>query len=208
MTLADRLQRMYEKHRAELPEYAWASERDRWAELVFCLLSRLREEELEATRAAVDLLNLLGLLRVEVLAGLSGEDASILQRVLRSHGFSPAQASRAAEVLAAVAARTQQEYDGKLQRVLRKHGELLRRELSAAFTACGLEQTELDHAVSQWLQNAVNLPISLENDAVKAFCKSQRVRLDQLLEAADALDVNVALVDDLLAVAQPPRRRG
>jgi len=207
MNLVERLQRIYEKHEPELPEYGWASERDRWAELIFCLLSRVRVDELPATRAAVDLLNLLGLLEVKVLAGLTREDASILDRVLRSHGYSAAQATRGAEVLTAVAQRTQQEFEGKLQRALRRHGELLRQELSSAFASCGLQPTELDYAVSQWLQNAASLPISLESEAVKTFCRSHRVGLDKLIQAADALDLNVALVDDLLALDQPAQRR-
>jgi hypothetical protein len=207
MHLTDRLKQIYEKHQDELPEYGWASERDRWAELMFCLLCRVRDDELDATRAAVDLLNLLGLLDVNVLAALSGQDAAILDRVLRSNGFSAAQASRGADVLKAVAARTRKDFHGKLQRVLRKHGELLRQELSGAFASCGLKRPDIDYAVSQWLQNAASLPISLESNAVKAFCKSNRVGMDQLLNAADALDVNVALVDDLLALDQSTRRR-
>jgi len=200
--LVRRLQSVFERHQDELPEYGWASEGDRWAELVFCLLCQVRNEEPEATRAAVDLLNLLGLLDVPVLARMEGEDAAILKRVLRSHGFTAADAARGEALLRAIAQRTTRRFQGKVQRVLRKHGERMRQEFTRAFAGAGLSETALEYALSQWLQNALSLPISLENDAVRAFCKAQRVRLADLVECADALDINMALVDDLIALDQ------
>ena len=207
MTLTEQLTRIVKEHGASLPEYAWASEHDRWTELIFCVISRVRSDELESTRTAVDLLSLLGLLDVSVLSNLNGEDASIVKRVLRAQGFTAAQAEQAIAVMKAVAARTRSAYRGKMQRVLRKHAERLRDELTKTFQKCGLKQSDVQYAVSEWLQNAASLPVSLETAAIKDFCKTNRVRLSQLLDAADSLDLNVALVDDVIGIAQDAKRR-
>jgi hypothetical protein len=200
--IADELAQVYRKHQAELPEYGWASEGDRWAELVFCLVCRIRLDDLEATRACVDVLNMLGLLEPRVLATLDPDDAAMLNRVLQSHGFSVAEARKTIKVLQAVGLQTGKLFNGKIQRLLRNHGEKLRSEIARAFAGSGLSSRDLNHAATLWLQNALSVPLSLESDAVKAFCKSNGASLPELVDAADELNINMALIDDLLALEQ------
>jgi hypothetical protein len=64
----------------------------------------------------------------------------------------------------------------------------------------GVEEPQLQYAVSHWLQNAVSLPVSLEHPAVIAFRSEFGLDAKGLEDVVDALDINLAVVDDVLSI--------
>jgi hypothetical protein len=205
MDLKTQLQELFEKNESDLGAYAWMYETDRCAELIFCLLNQYNPQHTEATRMAVSSIQYLGLLEIDKLALLEApgnEDVVVLTYILQQHGFSRESAHHAVRLLAQVAKVMQRDYGGKVQRYLRRQGEIMRDELVKAFGGESLTTEQLRYAISHWLQNALSLPISLEHQAVTEFCKKNGVALEDLLRAADELNLNIALVDDLLEIDQ------
>lgn len=201
MELKAQLQQLYEQHEFDLATYAWASEDDRWAELVFCLLLQCSEQEPELTRSAVAVLQSLFLIDVGKMLHLSEtthEIRVIYAYVLRQHGFSSDDVDLACSLLAHVANIVQHNYGGKIQRYLRRHGEVMRDELVSAFDSTSLDKSRMAYAISHWLQNVLSLPISLQHNAVVEFCQKSDVTPQDLWQAADELGINLAVIDDLL----------
>ena len=201
MDLKTQLQKLFEKHESDIGAYAWMYETDRWAELIFCLLNQYNLQDAEATRMTVNSLQYLGLLEIDKLAALEtiGDDhAVVLTYILKQHGFSEKDVPRAVRLLCQVASVIKKGYDGKIQRYLRRQGEVMRDELVNAFGHESLSTEQLRYAISHWLQNALSLPVSLEHQAVREFCSKNGVTLEDLLRTADELNLNIALVDDLL----------
>lgn len=207
MSLSNKLRQVFDEHGDRLPAYAWASEATRWTELVFCLLRQCVKGNSNGAREATDILAGMGLLDVNTLATLANDDARFFAQILIRCGFSNTEAKRGIGVLTSVATSVKANYSGKIQRLLRKHGEKLRDEMTATFREAGLARAELKYAVTHWLQNALSMPISLESDAVRRFCVENRVTVSQLVETADTLDVNVSLIDDLLEM-MPEKKKG
>ncbi len=211
MDLKTQLQALFEKYESDIGAYAWMYETDRWAELIFCLLNQYNQRNTDSTRMAVSTLQYLGLLESEKLAVLEipcNEDVVIVTYVLRKHGFSEEDIQRAVKLLAQVAKMIQKDYEGKIQRYLRHHGQVIRDELVNAFSGESLTTEQLRYAISHWLQNVLSLPVSLEHQAVIEFCNRNGVTLEDLMWASDELNLNTALVDDLLELDQSnnPRR--
>jgi len=130
------------------------------------------------------------------------ENRVMFAYVLRQHGFSNNDVERACRLLAHVAEVVQHNYGGKIQRYLRRHGEVMRDELLSAFNGTSLDKSQMAYAISHWLQNVLSLPISLQSDAVLEFCHNNNVNPQDLWKAADELNLNIALVDDLLEIDQ------
>jgi hypothetical protein len=61
-----------------------------------------------------------------------------------------------------------------------------------------MDQEQVRYAFTLWLQNVLNMPLSLQSRAVETFTNAIGLTSGQLFHAADEMDVNVALVDDLL----------
>ena len=187
---------------ADLAGLPWLSEHDRWTELVFCLLDECTAQGSDVVRALVATLDYLGLTRAAVLSGLGdgqGERRAVVEYVLAAHGFTPQETGQAVDLLAELGKAVQVKHGGKMQRYLRTQGIKMRDELVALLGAAPLPEEQLRFAVTHWLQNALNLPVPLEHPRVLEFLARNKVSLDQLVDAAEALDLNLAYVDDLLA---------
>ncbi len=201
MDLSDHLDQLFDRYRDSLPSVLWPSEADRWAELLYCLLNQVGGESAERTRAAIENLNGLGLLDVSALSdehGAGDESPVMIKYTLKHYGFSPDDAERGYQVIRAAAAAVQAKYQGKMQKFLRRHGEVMRDQLIACFEGVHLEPDELRYAVTHWLQNALSIPLSLAHPVALELCGRYGQSLDQLVAVADELDVNVALIDDLV----------
>jgi hypothetical protein len=106
MDLKSHLRELIERHKADLAGYAWTSETDRWAELVFCLLNQCGPQQPENTRLAVTILQYLGLLEIEKLARLEDKDDEgppVVRYILKHLGFSATDTTRAVALLARAA---------------------------------------------------------------------------------------------------------
>ena len=192
-----------------LEQHHWLWETSRWHELVFCLLLRLGQPELEIglARSLVNMLAALEMLRVETLAGLALADEGpnftqpdliLMVRLLERAGLNPEKARVAVTTLCQAALGLQQQHGGKVQRYLRHYGQHMLDELGEHFFLSQMRNEDVRYAFTHWLQNVLNMPLPISDPAVGEFCKEQGVTVDELVQAADELDLNLALLDDLI----------
>lgn len=185
---------------AELFEYhRWPSEHARWVELGFALLSTVSQLPEPQVREAVETLDALDLLEIDPLA--SADDALAVQRitsVLEEAGFSTENARRGALGLRDAARSLTRKHGGKVQRYLRQYGRQMLNDLDEEFSFETLDADEVDRAFRYWLQNALNMPIELPHPAVATFAFEHGVSRADLVEAADSLGLNLALLDDII----------
>ena len=205
MSLAMRLQELFERYEFDFADFPWVSETDRLAELIFCILNQCSTLAADETRRLVGQLADLGLLQSDKLAELGNPEnqvRSVFGYVLNQGGFSDEETESATVSLAKVGEVIQRDYDGKIQRYLRRHAEAIRDELAQTFGTEALAEPKLQYAITHWLQNAFSLPISLQSEAEIEFCRQEGVVIEELYLAADQLGINVAIVDDILEIHQ------
>jgi hypothetical protein len=196
---------------AEGPSFAWShlwvSERDRWKELVFALLTHVTSLPHFEIRQLADQLDDAGLLDVSVLAELQqekgraaplGVHARSILECLQEGGFDQEEALRGLDVMCDAALSLQRQFDGKVQRYLRKYGELMLREVEDLFQFTTLDADATRSAFTYWMQNALNMPLPLLDERVRTVCQRLGIEPDELVRAADELGVNVAFLDDVL----------
>jgi hypothetical protein len=205
------LSKLCQKHLGHLVSSPWIFESDRFSELAFCIISQYTRSNLEDARIAADKLAEVGLLSATILSSM-GESANAKQpivHILKRYGFSAKEALVAADSLIALARAIEKEYNGKIQHAARKHAESLREELVTKLKDGISDEPKLRHAISLWLQNAFSLPISLERKSVTDFCNQNSIRIQDLGKAADSLDLNLAIVDDIIEIEQArPKLKG
>jgi hypothetical protein len=204
MKITKLLQTAYERHLPDLDKYQWVVETDRLTELAFCFLTQCTEQDPKYARVAAINLQNLGLLDTYRLKSIKEFDktAVVLSYVLSRHGFKEKEIEKSIEVLSNVSKVIEGKFDGKVQKMLREQGDVMRNSLMQAFSNNALAENELKYAVTLWMQNALSFPLSLENDAKRKFCRRKNISLEQVTEAADELDINVAVVDDLLEMEE------
>jgi hypothetical protein len=184
-----------------LDDRPWTFEGDRWVEMLVCVLVVDLEMDTAEARDAVDLLRSLDAIAPEALARANPELAEFIVQVLAQRGFSMEAACQASIRFTSLAQVIQKRWNGYLQKLLRSHGEKMARELGEALGEAGLDPDESAKISVLWLQNVANLPILLPNDShISGFCKTHSLSDPALLDTADRLGLNVAVLDDLLAL--------
>lgn len=187
--------------------HPWLWEADRWKELVFALLTRVVSLPEDRARELTGNLNDLDLLDVAALANigqdpkapdLSNPHARHIIEELQEYGFSPEEARRALATICEAAVGLHKNFGGKVQAYLRSYGELMLREINRTFQFSALKDADVAFAFTYWLQNVLNMPLSLLDSNVLAFCEQHQLTPGQLIEAADDLDLNLAFLDDLV----------
>jgi hypothetical protein len=188
--------------------HQWVSEVDRWKELVFALLTQMTKLPQSSVRVMTDHLLHLELLHIPALTQLlKGKRLSpefghpharrIIQS-LQEGGFSKDEAVKGLTVVCEAAAALSKHFSGKIQLYLRSYAERMVKEAHATFHFSHMDHRAVRYAFTFWLQNVLNMPLSLQKEAVKSFAKAHGLTGRQLFDAADELDVNVGLVDDLV----------
>lgn len=203
ITPTERLRELLELHGDALETVDWPSEGDRWVELLVCLChQRTPALPMRALRSALHMLEDLNLVSVEALRGLASGSAEhvVVTQVLQRHGLGATDAAALADLMSRLARATEATCGGRIQKVLRAHALAARDELAASFAGIGLGKEELEFALTHWLQNATSAPISLQSRDVVAFCRALGITLETLEDAADELGLNLALLDDVLAM--------
>jgi hypothetical protein len=171
-------------------------------ELVYTLLTRVEDIPQSEVREAVDTLDALGLLEVETFREQSeGADAERKRRkeVLEEAGFSPEGAEKGVVTLTEMATSLQQQYDGKVQRFLRDYGEQMVTDAIEQFSFSEIDRSDVDYAFRFWLQNVSNMPVHLPLEEVDTFTDENDITHDDLVSIADGIDLNIALLDDIIA---------
>lgn len=190
--------------------WQWLWEASRWRELALSLLLQVEGGPSGNSRALVEKMGNLGLLDVPALArlirdagGLDFDDthARRVLAVLQDGGFDPDKARRALTALAETARGLERHFGGKIQRYLRHYGEQMLRELGNFFQFTALSDAETQDAFTFWLQNVLSMPLSLVDKHMQAFCQQHGLTTEQLVAAADELDMNLAFLDDVLMSA-------
>jgi hypothetical protein len=187
-------------------DHLWIWEGERWKELVFSLLSKVIDFSENEIRNLVNDLQELELLNIETLSSFSRMNtipdfenlyAHHILELFQENGISEADAKKGVTVMCEAALGLQEHYSGKVQRYLRHYGELMVKEINQVFRFSELSKNEVEHAITYWLQNVLNLPLSLADENVEKFCEANNITVKDLYLAADELDMNFALVDDI-----------
>lgn len=191
---------LFLRYRDSVREQPFTSEVDRWMDLMVSLLLAVGHGAEEDARAAANIMASLDLTSVpacaQAVSGTAG--AVVIERILCDHGFSPEDAATSRQLIGEVAQALQRQWDGKIQRYLRACGEQMLRDLARAFPVKVVSESVLRHAFTHWLQSALGLPMVLAEPAAKQYATQQGTTLENLVAAADALDLNVALLDDAI----------
>jgi hypothetical protein len=201
MSLKEKLAEAFRAYGDALPQYGWPSEVDRWMELLVCVIHQTRSaSRIEDVREVLEIWQKLDLIAPQRLVAVApgSEQEVVLLFILKQEGFNPDEAKRAVEAAVKTAEAVNVHYNGKIQHCLRAHATMLRDELVQAFENTGLPEGKMRYAVTHWLQNTTNAPISLEHESVLAFCRDNGIDMGALREAADELDINLSQLDDLL----------
>jgi len=169
-----------------------------------------------AARMALHHLTELGSLSVSDLARADDERKQFIRNILAQVGIDSTAASAATTVLVGVATVVTERWGGHIQRFLRRYGDEMVNELGGVLASSGLDSMKSTKAAILWLQNAAHLPVlSVDDQHVRAFLKMSGISGAQLLAICDKLDLNVSVLDDILASAaseskvarQPMKRR-
>jgi hypothetical protein len=111
-------------------------------------------------------------------------------------GFSREESQRAVAVMSDAAEGLSRHFHSKVQLYLRHYGMLMLQEVDNFFSFSGLDNTQVRRAMTYWLQNVANMPVPLQDSTIKEYANRVGIGPDDLVAAADELDINVAVVDD------------
>ncbi|NLF00963.1 MAG: hypothetical protein GX601_08295 [Anaerolineales bacterium] len=204
--------RLFTRHRDQLRPQPFESENARWLELVVALLMQAGDAPEEQAREAANMLAALDLLLAPACAAFAPDDprAALIELVLRDHGFTAEGAATGRQAIIEVAQTLQERWDGKVQRYLRAWGERMLADLPEAFGIQALPQEAVRTAFTWWLQAALGLPVVMAHPELHDYAQAQGTTLAALVAAADSLDLNVALLDEAVALemAAPPAEEG
>lgn len=195
-----------------LSVYQWPVETARWHELVFCLLFRIGQPRINAeeVRRMTQMLADLDLLNLENLAELISEngeslnhpDAILMMDLLERKGMTVDQSRQAVATIVQASQVFKHRYNGKVQRCLRHYGMQMLNDLISEFSLSQISCEETQLALAHWMQNVLNMPIELEEPEVIQFCQKAGIKLEELIDIADDIDINLALMDDMIANLQ------
>ena len=193
------LQKLALQHGEQLSaEHQWISEEDRWLELVFSLLSHSVDHPQWFVRAVVGRIATLRLLSVSALASPDGVALARAKLMAQEAGLSAEGVEKALNAAAEAAKSIEAKFSGKLQRLLRAESEKTLANIRQALEINSIDQRVSGLALTFWLQNVMNAPLSLRDEEVSRFSADEGLGPADIIEAADALDLNLALVDDLI----------
>lgn len=187
--------------------HQWPSENRRWVELIFALITRISDIPEDEIRDIIEELDDLELLNLEALSeisdvkgkiNLNNPNARHIFEYLLESGFTKEESKSSIQVMHEVAKSLMKNYDGKIQKYLRKYGQQMIDELPRNFSFSKMSDEDVNYAFTYWLQNVLNMPIRLPTKSFDAFCRKLNVGSDELIEEADRLDINLALVDDMI----------
>lgn len=201
------LKKLFHKYSDLFVSQQWPSEHERWVELVFALVTRISNKAEDEIRDAIEDLDDLELLDVEGLSqvptvsgGIDLDDAHarrIFEYLCESE-FTSEESKSSILAVHEAAKSLMDHHDGKIQKYLRKYGQEMINELPQNFSFSKMNKFDIKYAFTYWLQNVLNMPISLEDEVVEQFCRKLAGNAKDLVQAVDKLDINLALVDDII----------
>jgi hypothetical protein len=187
--------------------HPWSNEANRLYELYYCLLHRIsKKNEVQIRRiikslAALNLLDANLLSEAKIVGGDGGEGdslASTITEILIRNGFKEEEARSCSRGICTIARGIKQNYEGKVQKFLRKYGNLMIEEMDKLFSFEGLSKDDREYVFAHWLQNSLQMPVPLAAGPEDRFYKDNSIKEEDLLEFADKLDITVPLVNDVI----------
>jgi len=187
--------------------HQWPSEHKRWVELIFALVTRISKKPEDEIRDTIEELDALNLLGVEALAETSEADGGInledpharrIVEYLSESGFTEEESKSGILVMHEAAKSLKEHHDGKIQKYLRIYGQRMIDELSQNFSFSKMNEEDVKYAFTYWLQNILNMPVNLKTETTEKFCKRFEITYEELLKEANNLDMNLALLDDMI----------
>ncbi len=200
------LRKMVTLHGAELQTPKHAYEFLRWEDLAVTLLWTITRKSESEMLKLVGHMSDLGLLTIPDLANIvrspSGpnmEDtrAQRITELFKEKGLDAETARQALVAICEAALGLQDHFKGKIQRYLRSYGLTMIKEMKNSFRFTTLNEADSAMAFIDWLQNDLIMPLGLPDDNVNLLCKQNGLEFKDLIHAADRIDLNVALLDDL-----------
>jgi hypothetical protein len=200
---------LYRAHEPTFDEHLWPWETQRWHELVFCILTTVAKPEVspEAIREVTRVLGWANLLDIEVLGDSNPTDSEekasdhiliAIETVLLNTGFTSAEAQVATRSICEAARGFKQQFEGKVQKFLRHCGSLILDQVKENFSFSQLSAAEATRAFSLWFQNTLNMPLPTPDPISDEACELLHMDYASLVKAADEVDANVALLDNVL----------
>ncbi len=201
------LRKLITKYSDFVVYHQWPSEHERWVELIFALITRISnkpESEIRDTVEELDdieLLNINELSEVPKTSGGVNIDYLYARRIfdcLSASGFTEEESIDSILAMHEAAQSLKQHLDGKIQKYLRSYGQRMIDELSAYFSFSKMDHSDVKFAFAYWLQNVLNMPVNLQTKNMDTYCEKFKITINDLVRGADNLDINLALVDDLI----------
>lgn len=202
--VGDALAAMLEEYQPSFDEHQWPLETMRWNELVFCVLETFGSEH--AAKAVARAMSELDLIEVAKLAELAdgvatgkpARRARLILGLLEEAGFSEQASDKAVRTLCEAARAIDFRYRGKVQRLLRRGVDPLVQSMVKDLGLHTMSEEQARQTIIRWLQNVLNLPVYLERESTRVFCREMQTSPAELVAAADQIDINVAILDELI----------
>jgi len=190
---------LYNEHRLLLGPRVWEFESDRWRELLAVLLMTKYAVPSDEARAAVELLDSIGLEYPESACEEGqGPFLTTLLGRLKSATISENAAAISQDIVK-ISRAVKERWSGHIQKFIRPYARTILADLSKELTRAGLSEVDAGAVSCVWLQNVLNVPLLFENHPnVVAFCERRKLSSAELIERLDKLDLNAAVFDDLL----------
>jgi hypothetical protein len=187
--------------------HPWIWEHDRWKELVFAVLTQVLPFNHSEIRQLTEQMSSMSLLDIESLSLipigksdelLNNKHAAQMMDFFIDVGFEEEEGERSIIAICEVANGLSKYYNGKVQQYFRSYGEILLNDIKNKFSFTVMNEKETRQAFIYWLQNVLNLPLSLNNMDLQNFAEQSGVSVEELIKAADNMDLNLAYLDDMV----------
>lgn len=198
--MKNEIREIFKNYRGQLPiAYRWEDEKDRWHEFVYCIFSELSGTDEATSRQIVNALANLQLLEIDDLSNAKTDtkEGTRLLELLLMNGVKKEQAEKTV-IAICEAAKGIKTNCAKLQNFLRIQGKKMLDDLDGTISFSSIGKDQENRIFITWIQNVLEIPIPLSNHYVEEFCKEKQCKIEDLIDAADALDFNVAVLDDLI----------
>lgn len=181
----------------------WPFETARWYELVGAVLRVVGE--VEPVEPVLETLTRLGLVDIDELVSMpeDGEPDTaaeaargLTEAVLVRSGVAAGAARRVVAVVVELATVVREKHGGRVQVLLRRQGELVLDNLVHELSLASVDERAARALLTAWLQRTLDLPLPMADGGTDVG--GARVEMGRLVDAADRLDLNVAILDELL----------
>jgi hypothetical protein len=207
-------------------DHQWSNERLRLVELFYSLAWRILGRHSDTLRASLLRLEMIGLLDPQILGLLPADDKLMLKspeakRIVKvfhdilqpsidendEDKLTDSEIEMILILMREISVVLVRDYAGKIQIFLRRQAELILQNTLETFPIKGLSKDNIKVGLTFWFQNIFGLPIPLNDNLTRGFLRRYHSDVSNLVAVADKLDVNVAVVDDLISIEIPTLKK-